>query len=399
MAEIAVIGTGYVGLTTGGVLRPPRPRRRLRRHRRRTRSSGCSGARSRSSRPASTTWSARASRAGGLRSCSAPADAVARLRVRLPVRAHAPGRRRLGRPDLHRGGRAARSARVLPPEAIVVNKSTVPVGSTQVVEQALGRDDVRRGVEPRVPPRGLGGPRLPEPRPHRDRRRRPGRGRSGWRRCTSASTAPADRHRPGVGRDDQVRRQRLPRHEDQLRQRHRRRVRGRRRRRQRRRARHGLRQAHRPRVPEARARAGGAAASRRTPGRWSSIAEDAGYDFDLLRGVIAVNDEQFERVAPRSSTWRGGSLEGVHGRGVGAHVQGPHRRPARLARRSRSIARLSTRGAGAGLRPRRQGGPPAASTASRSSPTPTPPARAPTCSSCSPSGTSSAGSTSTRSPA
>jgi UDPglucose 6-dehydrogenase len=32
---------------------------------------------------------------------------------------------------------------VLPSETIVVNKSTVPVGSTRVVEQALGRDDVR----------------------------------------------------------------------------------------------------------------------------------------------------------------------------------------------------------------------------------------------------------------
>jgi UDPglucose 6-dehydrogenase len=31
---------------------------------------------------------------------------------------------------------------VLPPEAIVVNKSTVPVGSTRVVERALGRTDV-----------------------------------------------------------------------------------------------------------------------------------------------------------------------------------------------------------------------------------------------------------------
>ena len=31
---------------------------------------------------------------------------------------------------------------VLPSEAIVVNKSTVPVGSTRVVERALGRDDV-----------------------------------------------------------------------------------------------------------------------------------------------------------------------------------------------------------------------------------------------------------------
>ncbi|HEX8769253.1 MAG TPA: nucleotide sugar dehydrogenase, partial [Acidimicrobiales bacterium] len=31
---------------------------------------------------------------------------------------------------------------VLPPESIVVNKSTVPVGSARVVEDALGRDDI-----------------------------------------------------------------------------------------------------------------------------------------------------------------------------------------------------------------------------------------------------------------
>ena len=40
-----------------------------------------------------------------------------RLRDRVPVRAHAAGRRRLRRPVLHRGGGAARSARVLPPES------------------------------------------------------------------------------------------------------------------------------------------------------------------------------------------------------------------------------------------------------------------------------------------
>ncbi|HEX2275345.1 MAG TPA: UDP-glucose/GDP-mannose dehydrogenase family protein [Acidimicrobiales bacterium] len=37
---------------------------------------------------------------------------------------------------------AAEIGPVLPPEAIVVNKSTVPVGSTRVVEEVLGRDDV-----------------------------------------------------------------------------------------------------------------------------------------------------------------------------------------------------------------------------------------------------------------
>jgi UDPglucose 6-dehydrogenase len=40
------------------------------------------------------------------------------------------------------------------------------------------------------------------------------------------------------------------------------------------------------------------------------IAEDAGYDFDLLKGVVAVNDEQFDRVAEKIVDLVGGSVEG-----------------------------------------------------------------------------------------
>jgi UDPglucose 6-dehydrogenase len=40
-------------------------------------------------------------------------------------------------------------------------------------------------------------------------------------------------------------------------------------------------------------------------------AEDAGYDFDLLRGVRAVNDEQFERVVAKVLRLAGGSLQDV----------------------------------------------------------------------------------------
>lgn len=48
-----------------------------------------------------------------------------------------------GSADLSYIQAAAREiADVLPAEAVVVNKSTVPVGSTRVVERALGRDDV-----------------------------------------------------------------------------------------------------------------------------------------------------------------------------------------------------------------------------------------------------------------
>jgi len=41
------------------------------------------------------------------------------------------------------------------------------------------------------------------------------------------------------------------------------------------------------------------------------IAEDAGYDFGLLRGVIDVNDEQLARVVRKIAFAAGGSLQGV----------------------------------------------------------------------------------------
>ncbi len=41
------------------------------------------------------------------------------------------------------------------------------------------------------------------------------------------------------------------------------------------------------------------------------IADSAGYSFDLLAGVITVNDEQFHRVAAKVRTMVGGSLDGV----------------------------------------------------------------------------------------
>ena len=40
------------------------------------------------------------------------------------------------------------------------------------------------------------------------------------------------------------------------------------------------------------------------------IAADAGYDFSLLRGVIAVNEEQHRRVADKAANLVGGSLAG-----------------------------------------------------------------------------------------
>jgi UDPglucose 6-dehydrogenase len=41
------------------------------------------------------------------------------------------------------------------------------------------------------------------------------------------------------------------------------------------------------------------------------IADSAGYSFDLLQGVIAVNDEQFQRVVAKVREMAGGKLDGV----------------------------------------------------------------------------------------
>jgi UDPglucose 6-dehydrogenase len=62
------------------------------------------------------------------------------------------------------------------------------------------------------------------------------------------------------------------------------------------------------------------------------IAEQAGYDFSFLKGAIATNDEQFVRVVDKVRSAVGGKLSGSGHRGVGAHLQGGDRRPAQLAR-------------------------------------------------------------------
>jgi UDPglucose 6-dehydrogenase len=41
------------------------------------------------------------------------------------------------------------------------------------------------------------------------------------------------------------------------------------------------------------------------------IAEDAGYDFDLLRGVVSVNEEQMHRIVQKVLDMVGGSVDGV----------------------------------------------------------------------------------------
>ena len=81
------------------------------------------------------------------------------------------------------------------------------------------------------------------------------------------------------------------------------------------------------------------------------IAEEAGYDFSFLRGAIATNDEQFVRVVDKVRAAVGDKLEGAVIAGLGAHLQGGHRRPAQLAGRRGGAAPGRGRGHRAGLRP------------------------------------------------
>jgi UDPglucose 6-dehydrogenase len=73
-------------------------------------------------------------------------------------------------------------------------------------------------------------------------------------------------------------------------------------------------------------------------------ADRAGYDFDMLRGVIEANDRQDQG--------RGGRKPGrMQDRRVGSHLQGRHRRSARLARNRGHQAARVRRGSGDRLRP------------------------------------------------
>ena len=171
-----------------------------------------------------------------------------------------------GSADLSYIEEAARQiAPVLKPGAVVVNKSTVPVGSTLVVERALQRDDVFVVSNPEFLREGTAVHDFLHP----DRVVIGSADRSAAERVAdlyaSIDTADPD-HRPCVGRDDQVRGERLPGDEDLLRQRGRGDVRSRRCRRRRGRRRHRIRRAYRAAVPATRVRAGAAAASRRIRG-------------------------------------------------------------------------------------------------------------------------------------
>ena len=398
MSDVAVIGAGYVGLTTAACLahlghrvtcadidvervaapvegRDPDPR-------------------------------GRAAGAGRRRPVVAAAHVRRRRgerrgdrRVRVPVRADTPGAT-TARPNLSFVEDVAREiAPVLRAGAVVINKSTMPVGSTRLVQRILaeaGAAIEQLGVasNPEFLREGIVGPRLPAAEPRRDRLRRPvGRG-PGQRAVPVAQRADA-RHRPGVGRDDQVRVQRVPRDQDLVHERDR--------------------EPLRDVDADVREVALGMGYDQRIgfeflhpgPGYGGSCfpkdtaallyaARRSGYDFSLLEGVVDVNLRQHERMVEKVRNLAGGIARRRADRGLGPHLQGEHRRPAGLAgARDRPPAARGGCG-GPGLRP--GGGRAGRRARPRARGRPRPVRRVRgcrACSRCSPSGTSSGGSTST----
>ena len=105
------------------------------------------------------------------------------------------------------------------------------------------------------------------------------------------------------------------------------------------------------------------------------IAEEAGYDFDLLKGVVTVNDEQFDRVADKVVEARRRLGRRQDASPCGASRSRPAPTTCASRRRSRSSSASSAQGAH--VRAYDPAVAPASSRASRSSTTRTAPARVP----------------------
>ena len=103
------------------------------------------------------------------------------------MRADPDGRRRRRRPDARSRPWSRRSGTVLPPGAVVVNKSTVPVGTAARTAELLGARDVAVVSNPEFLREGSGGARLPAPRPDRRRLATARTPPSGWPRSTPGS--------------------------------------------------------------------------------------------------------------------------------------------------------------------------------------------------------------------
>ena len=142
-------------------------------------------------------------------------------------RRHAARRGRLGRHAATCWRSPTTIAELMAEPKVVVDKSTVPVGTADKVRgrhrrgarrAAARRPRLRRGLEPGVPQGGRRGRRLHAPRPHRHRHLRPGVRGPAARGLRPVQPQPRQDHRDGraLGRADQVRGQLHARDQDQL---------------------------------------------------------------------------------------------------------------------------------------------------------------------------------------
>jgi UDPglucose 6-dehydrogenase len=227
-----------------------------------------------------------------------------------------PSRRGDGHADLSYVYAAAREiAAALKGFTVVVTKSTVPVGTGDEVERLIRETNPSADVDVASNPeflregaaiRDFKFPTASWSAPRDERARKV------LRRYLPAAVAQpgaADVHGAAHRRADQIRRQRLPRHQDHLHQRDRRSVRKSRRRRAGSRARHRARQPHRLEIPACRPGFGGSCFPKDTR-RWSRSRSTTTCRCASSRPCSAVNDNRKRAMARKVANACGGNLRG-----------------------------------------------------------------------------------------
>ena len=209
--------------------------------------------------------------------------------------------------------RPARSPQRSTGYTVVVTKSTVPVGTGDEVERIIreARPDAEFAVVSNPEFLREGAAIEDFKRPDRivigaeDERAARGHARGLPAALPQPGADPG--HGPAHGRADEIRRQRLPRHQDHLHQRDRGPLRAGRRQRAGGRARHRPRQPHRRASSCMPARATAAPASPRTRSPWSRPRRMHGTPVRLVETVVAVNDQRKRAMARKVIAACGGS--------------------------------------------------------------------------------------------
>ena len=199
---------------------------------------------------------------------------------------------------------------LLAPGAVVVNKSTVPVGTAARTAELLDREDVAVVSQPGVPARGLGGARLPEPGPDRRRVRRRPEAAERVAALYARLGAPTVLTDAASARADEVRGELLPGDEAVLRQRDGRAVRA-------------GRTPTSLTSPRAWATTGGSGRRSCRPGPgWGGsclpkdthallqVADSVDFEFRLLRATIDTNTRQRQRIVDKVRTAVTGARQG-----------------------------------------------------------------------------------------